>query len=100
MIRSLTHLRTTPGRHDELARLFEALGVLVVSGDQPNLIAAELAVSEDDENEHLLIAEWPSAEHFERWAGGRLADDLLGRMQPLLEGEPETHLFRVVESIS
>lgn len=100
MIRSLTHLRTAPGHHDELARLFEALGVLVVSGDQPNLIAAELAVDEDDENEHLLIAEWPSAEHYQRWSSGALADDLLQRIEPHLAAEPETHLFRVVESIS
>lgn len=93
-------LRTKPGRHHDLAQLFEALGVLVVTGDQPNLIAAELAVSTVDENEHLLIGEWPSIEHYERWIGGRLADDLLGRVAPLLESEPESRLFQVIESIS
>lgn len=94
------HLRTKPGRHEDLARLFEALGVLVVTGDQPNLIAAELTVSTEDENEHLLITEWPSVEHYERWVGGRLADDLLGRAEPLLAAKPETRLYRVIESIS
>jgi quinol monooxygenase YgiN len=100
MTRSFMYLRTKPGRHEELLRLFEALGVLVVGGEQPGLLAAELLVSVDDENDHLVIGEWASPEHYERWLGGPVPGGLLERLEPLLEREPETRVYRVVEAVS
>jgi quinol monooxygenase YgiN len=93
------HLRTKAGCHHDLVQAFERLGVRVVLSDQPGLLDAELAVSISDENDHLVIGEWASPEHYERWLAGH-ASALLQQVAHLLEHEPRTHVYRVIESVS
>lgn len=94
------HLRTRPGCHLGLLQAFEELGMFAVVGDRPGLLDVELAVAADDENDHLVIAEWASPEHYERWLAGPDAPALHARIGPLLAAEPETRLYRVVEAVS
>jgi heme-degrading monooxygenase HmoA len=100
MTRALIYLRTTPERRDELLKAFERLAVLSVARELPGFLGAELQVPVDADDQVLLSSFWSTPQHFEAWLATEQPQLLLAEVRNLLVAAPETHVYRVVESVS
>jgi quinol monooxygenase YgiN len=93
-------LHLKPGRRHDLLRVVERLEVLAVASRQQGFLGVELAVPVDDEDRAVIVGSWASPEHYERWLAGPLSGQLLDQIEELLSEPPESHVYRVAESVS
>lgn len=97
MIRAHVNLRARPDKRDQLLQVLDQ--VTLAAADDAFLIEIELHVSLDDPDRVLVVTAWPSPEHYERWGEGPGWPRILEAIEPLLAEEPETHVYRLVDSI-
>lgn len=100
MIRSLLVLQARPGRRQELLRTLEVLGVRALVAAQHGFLDVEVATAADDEDKVAIVSSWSSRDLYERWLAGPVPGQLLAEIRELLAGEPTSHVYHVVESVS
>lgn len=99
MVRNLVHLRALAGRRDEILALIDRDGLRALL-DEHGLLRLDVAESVDQPDDLLLIGEWASREHLERWAAGPFPGQLLDRIAELVVDEPVQSVYHVVETIT
>jgi quinol monooxygenase YgiN len=98
MVREQLSLFARPGCRDELVATLDRVEV-AATADDVDRGTVELHVPVDDPDRVLVVSMWPSAEHYERWLLGRAWETIYEAIEPLLAEEPETHVYRLVDSI-
>jgi quinol monooxygenase YgiN len=91
-------LRALPGKRDVLITSLELLELGTFS-TTPDLLRVETFVPVDDPDAVVLATTWPSVEHFERWASGSAWQEARAAIAPLLEGDPEWQVYRLVDAL-
>ena len=99
MVRSVLVLRALPGRRDEVAGLFERLGILREADALDGFLSGELHLAADGSDELLVTATWAGPASYEAW----LASPVRERMRPLLEAllaeRPVPRVYELVEAL-
>ncbi len=97
--RSQLHLQAKAGKRDELLKRVDELEVFVALREQPGFLAATVLVPSGDEDGVVVEGSWSSSQHFERWEQSPVRERLLGELRHLLARDPETRVYRVVDTI-
>jgi quinol monooxygenase YgiN len=98
MTRVHLNLVARPGRRDDLLAALDRLE-LAAAADDAFLIDVELHVPLDDPDRVLVVSAWPSPEHYARWQQTPAWQRIDDAIAPLLAQDPETHVYRLVDSI-
>jgi quinol monooxygenase YgiN len=98
MVRSVLVLRALPGRRDEVAALFEELGILRKASVLRGFLSGELHRAADGSDDLLVTATWDSPAAYEAWLASPVRERMRPALEALLAEPPVPRVYELVEA--